>query len=84
MTWPVHKSSSDPMRFAASVVCANVLPKTLRMPPPVGLTWHWAHLRPICAARYGSACDAPASANNTRAPVRRARFLERLIVRLLH
>ena len=29
MTWPVHRSSSLPMRFCASCVCAKVLPNTV-------------------------------------------------------
>src|SRR6266571_3939443 len=35
-----------------------MLPNSVRLPPPVGLTWHAMHFAPVRTARYGSACDA--------------------------
>src|SRR6267142_2921836 len=34
-----------------------MLPNSLRLPPPVGLTWHTPHLKPVRTARYGSASE---------------------------
>src|SRR6266705_701727 len=35
-----------------------MLPNSLRLPPPVGLTWQTTHLYPVRTARYGSASEA--------------------------
>src|SRR2546429_204900 len=34
-----------------------MLPNSVRLPPPVGLTWQTMHLYPVRTARYGSASE---------------------------
>src|SRR5712692_7979512 len=43
-----------------------MLPNSVRLPPPVGFTWHAMHFAPLRTARYGSAREAP-GASRTKA-----------------
>src|SRR5712691_11061352 len=45
-----------------------MLPNSVRLPPPVGLTWHTPHFKPVRTARYGSAREA-AGASKTAASI---------------
>ncbi len=56
---PVHGSPTCRDAASGRAGLAPDWPKVLRMPPPAGLAWHWAHLKPCWTANHGSARRAP-------------------------